>query len=156
MFALRFPQQRCDAVQSGISSSTFRRNVLLPLCCLLGLLFNPEMEAVLSSETSINVYQTTWRQIPEHITLQNITILSYIGCPPEISSRPTWDRARLLAQPWSTIKVRLKWRLLLFWVFRSHFSSVPGFGSITRHRHGLNYSLSEKRTLISVHEPLCQ
>jgi hypothetical protein len=84
----------CDAMYSGRSVPMFRRNVMPPasgsksliskktarskqdaVCLVSAPTF--KMEAVNFSETSVNFYQTTRRQIPENFTLR-IFILSIL------------------------------------------------------------------------------
>jgi hypothetical protein len=66
----------CNVVLSGICSPTFRRNVLSPSMpsrsitgYFLGIVFDPKIDAVHSSETSTNLYRTTRHHIPEDRTL---------------------------------------------------------------------------------------
>jgi hypothetical protein len=65
-----------NAVQYGISWATFRINTLPPfkLCLLASCLpysSTLKTEAVYSPETSVNVYRTTRRYIPEYNTLHS-------------------------------------------------------------------------------------
>jgi hypothetical protein len=64
-----------NVVLFGICSPTFRKNILPPSLLsksvagyFLGILFDPEIEAVRSSETSANLYRTIRHHIPEDCT----------------------------------------------------------------------------------------
>jgi hypothetical protein len=100
---------RCDAVQSGRNSLTFRRN-LVPPClgskikpskkqtaiwtesssCLLSIYSPLKMEAVRSSETSVNFYRTAWRHI-----LVVFTVYRWVQQRPSVVPLFNWGCIRL-------------------------------------------------------------
>jgi hypothetical protein len=116
----------CDAIQPGISSPTFRRNVLPYHQSWmvrhgryqeeagdgkLDLLFNPaKTEAVLSSETSVN-FQTIQSHTPEYSTLHNHRYENIKVC---------WRFGGTCLLPaWRWF---LAWLIIWLWRWRRHIS----------------------------------
>jgi hypothetical protein len=57
--------------ESAMQAEHSACSLLLLVCCVFDLLMTLKKEAVRSSETLVNFYQTTWCRIPEDSTLQH-------------------------------------------------------------------------------------
>jgi hypothetical protein len=62
----------CTALWPGRSPSTFRRKVSLPPASCFPLSLTLAVEAVRSSETSMDSYRATWRYIPEDLSNKDL------------------------------------------------------------------------------------
>jgi hypothetical protein len=94
----------CKVVVSGIGSPTFRRNVLSPSLLsksiagyFLGIVFDPEIEALHSAETSANLCRTTRHHILEDCTLH---VFNYLRIKTEGLAHST----RIMLRPYDLYK----------------------------------------------------